>query len=97
VVSQETDVPTACEYLLDIGLDILDINSYTHPLANDVIKGILDTAQKKIQAKQDAEKKVIETKIEEQKKIYDDPRLLRAKDVAEWIFARIPIILLNAE
>jgi len=74
-------------------LDIAEINSFSHPLAIDVTQQILETMREKVKEKHVAEQQVITIQKEAQKKIYNDPRLSRAKNVVEWIFDRIPTIL----
>ena len=93
VVSQGDSVENVCENLLDMGLDILEINSFSHPRDADDVKKILETARVTIQDRQVAQQQIIQTKKDEQKKIYNDPRLYRAKIVVERIFARMPIII----
>lgn len=93
IVSQGTDVQTVCENLLDLGLDIAEINSFSKPLPDADMQKILETAREKIAKKQATEQQSMESKKEEQRRIYDDPKLARAKTVVAWIFDRVPDIL----
>jgi hypothetical protein len=78
-------------------LDILEINSFTNPIGKEAMQSLLESTLAHIQAKQVAEQQIIINQKEEQKKIYDDPKLTRAKSIVEWIFGRIPNILTTLE
>lgn len=93
VVSTGTSVEEVCEKLLDLWLEIAEINSFTKPLSKEEVQMIFDSTLARVQARQTAEQQIISSRKEEQKKIYDDPKLARSKVIVEWIFARIPMIL----
>jgi hypothetical protein len=57
------------------------------------IKTIIDASRKEIQKEQDEEKRLDYVQIQQEKKIYTDPRLLAAKEVLAWIFEKIPSVL----
>ena len=97
VVSEGTNVEEVCEKLLDLGLEIADINSFSKPLSKDIVDDMLATLGEKVKVKQTTEQQVISSKKEEQKKIYDDPKLARSKVIVEWIFGRIPMIIQGLE
>ena len=97
VVSEGNNVEEVCEKLLSLELDVSDINSFTKPLPKDEVDTLLLRIHEKVKAKQIAEQQIISSKKEEQKKIYDDPKLARSKIIVEWIFGRIPMILQGLE
>ncbi len=93
IVSQGTDVKKVCENLLDMGLEIAEINSYSNPLPTEAMQALIDSSRTAIQMKQAMEMQTIQWKKDEKKKIYADPKLARAKVVVERIFDRIPPLL----
>ncbi|MCX6823269.1 MAG: hypothetical protein NTX91_04755 [candidate division SR1 bacterium] len=93
IVSEGNDVKKVCENLLDLGLDIAEINSYSNPLSTEAMQAIISNARTAIQMKQAMEMQSIQGKKDEKKKIYADPKLARAKVVVERIFERIPPLL----
>ena len=97
IVSEGSDVKKVCENLLDMGLEIAEINSYSNPLPSETMQAIINDARTAIQMKQAMEMQSIQGKKDEKKKIYADPKLARAKVVVERIFERIPPLLKNLE
>lgn len=93
VVSKGENIQTVAEYLLDIGLDVLDINSYSMPQNQKIIEDILRTSREKVQEAKLIEQKERKEQKDRQKQIYWDPRLDDVKAVSVWIFERIPAVM----
>jgi hypothetical protein len=49
VITNHTDIPSACEFFLTIGLDILALNSFSKPIPEDDVKTILEQTAKKLE------------------------------------------------
>lgn len=97
LVSDDADIQNVCKNFLEIGLDIIEINSFAHPLSTGDMETLLETTRTLVDAETATEKQVIQTKKAEQKKIYNDPKLADAKEVVARIFGRIPILMQNLE
>ena len=60
IVSQGTDVKKVCENLLDMGLEIAEINSYSNPLPTEAMQALIDSSRTAIQMKQAMEMQTIQ-------------------------------------
>lgn len=93
VITNHTDIPSACEFFLTIGLDILALNSFSKPIPEDDVKTVLEQTAKKLDAMKEQQQWVIQAKQEQEKRIYSDPRLAGAQQVADRIFVHTEEIM----
>jgi len=70
------------------GFEIDHINFITNPLPEEEVKTIVENSKKINEQRVLEEKKSIETKVEAEKKVFEDPRLATDKQAIERAFEK---------